>query len=174
MTAPIFAQPTKDENLTPGWNVQNGLGEATAGQTGYAQPAVTGNVTSVGQAGAGYPLPAGAMNANPSENSASYSESILTNGSYTSSATTQLGQTVTWTGAAIPATTVAKAQPFGVNAVMTVAGGTVTAISYTPFGSTTVVEVEAGETTSVLIPAGASVAITYSVAPTSVTFVSTL
>lgn len=170
MTA-IYAQPTPDENLVSGWNVQGNVNPG--GETGYAQAGVTGNVANVGQASAGFPLPAGAMNANPSENSGAYSESVLENGSYSVTPTTQIGQTVSWTGAAIPATTVAKAQPFGVNAVMTVTGGTVTAISYTPFGSTTAVEVEAGETTSVIIPAGASVELTYSVVPTSVAFVAT-
>lgn len=166
---PIYAQPTPDENLVAGWNVQGNVNPG--GETGYAQAAITGTATNVGQASAGFPQPAGAMNANPSENSVAYSESVLQNGSYSVSPTTQIGQTVSWTGAAIPATTVAKVQPFATSALLTVTGGTVTDVKYTPLGSATAVDLGA-TAVNASIPAGATVTLTYSVVPTSVAFIS--
>lgn len=49
--AAIFAQPTQDENLVPGWNVQDNI--VADGDTGYAQKGVTGDVTTNSQPNAG-------------------------------------------------------------------------------------------------------------------------
>jgi hypothetical protein len=185
MTA-IFAQTTPDENLKPGWNVQGtGVGQSTSGipGEGYAEPGVIppGSTLSAQlQPTAGVPFPPGALNNSfiGGENSGSYFQSILTDPGYADGSTI-LGQSVAWTTAngLIPATTVAKVQPFGTNALMTVTGGTVTAIDVTPFGaaSGTTLVLEGGQTLSVSIPPAASVALTYATgdAPTSVTFVST-
>jgi hypothetical protein len=170
----VFAQPSKDENLTPGWNVQggsNGNGKPGTGAPGYAMPGVTGSVSTSSQSGAGLPSPPQAEDVGM--DTALNDTSILENESYSVSPTTQIGQSITWTGAAIPASGTPLAQPFGMSAVMTVAGGTVTALSYTPFGSATAVEMEAGSATGVVIPGGALVTLTYSAAPTGVTFVTT-
>lgn len=162
--AAIYAQPTPDENLVSGWTVQGNINPG--GETGYAQAGVTGTTTNVGQAGAGFPLPAGAMNANPNENSAAYSESVLENGSYSVTPTTQIGQTLAVTVGVSPATV---ANPFGTSAVLAITGGTETSITMTPKGGTAATTIANGA----IVPPGASVIITYSAAPTSVAFVST-
>lgn len=168
----IFGQPTPDENLKPGWNVQGTTSATGPDAPGYAQAGVTGNVSNVGQASAGYPNPPGALNANPSENSASYSQSILTNGSYSvASATgvnpTQIGQTVTL--ASVPATATAFGNPFGISAVLTLTGGTGVTAAYTVNGSSSVAVVSGG-----IVPGGAQVTLTYAAGdgPTAVAFTS--
>lgn len=153
-----FAQPTPDENLVPGWDVQANT------NLGFAQAAVIGGYEATqGQVSAGGNSMAGGV--------APYQTDVLVNGSYSVTPTTALGQSVVWT-TQIPASTVFKAQPFGTNASMTIAGGTLTSVNYTAFGSTTSVQLGTAAGTY-NIPAGASVAVTYSVVPTSITFTST-
>lgn len=112
-TTPMFAEPTANENLVPGWNVQGNI--SGDGQTGYAQEGnvapVSGSAT-VGQAGAGYPNPPLAMDID-AEASGAYTESALTNGSYTYPVTTAIGTTVNG-----PVVTTAGVQsPFGTASV---------------------------------------------------------
>lgn len=106
-----FAVPSKDENLTPGWNVQNGI--AADGDTGYAQPgnAAPGAVT-VGQTGAG----GDSMNGSTGP----YVTDVLQNGSYTSSVNTVLNQNVT-----VTPTGLSTQNPFGLpaNAYVTIPEG---------------------------------------------------
>jgi hypothetical protein len=112
-----FAQPTPDENLSPGWNVQGtGSAQSTTGipGQGYAQGAPVGASISTGQAGAGYPNPPGAGNIG-AENSGSYTQSILSNPGY---ATGSGAYSATLT-APIPTTT-GVTNPFGMNATATV------------------------------------------------------
>jgi len=159
---PTFAQPTPDENLVPGWNVQ-----ANA-PAGFAQSGVVPAVTVNGQTSAGFPNPPGAGNIG-SENSAAYTSQILVNGSYSVSPNTSLSQSVT--PPAIPATTVAAQSTTGLNATVTVTGGTVTQISVAPWNpggsaaSTFTVVATATPATFSVPPAG-YVKMTYSVAPT--------
>ena len=121
-----FAQPTPDENLVPGWNVQ-----ANA-PAGFAQAAPVPTTTVVGQAGAGFPNPPGAGNIG-SENSAAYTTSALANGSYSLTPTTSLSASLTSPNV----TTAGVQQPFGVNAIATlVVPVSVTAIYTAPFQST--------------------------------------
>lgn len=118
-----FAQPTPDENLVPGWNVQ---GNTTAG---YAQSAPIPYVTNVGQATAGLPNPPGAANVG-GENSGAYGVSALQNGSYSATPTTGLTQTAT---TPVPSTAGVQ-NPYGVNTTATIVIPTgVTAISVAPF-----------------------------------------
>lgn len=118
-----FAQPTPDENLVPGWNVQ-----ANTGSPGFAQSGVVPVTANVGQAGAGLPNPPGASNIG-SQNSSAYSESVLTNGSYAVTPTTTLSQVATLP---VPTTTGVQ-QPFGVNTQAAVTGASVTSIAVAPF-----------------------------------------
>jgi len=127
-----FAQPTPDENLSPGWNVQGtGSAQSTTGIPGYAQGAPVGASISTGQAGAGYPNPPGAGNIG-AENSGSYAQSILSNPGY---ATGSGAYSVTLT-APIPTTT-GVTNPFGMNATANmVLPVSVTAIYVAPWQST--------------------------------------
>lgn len=92
-TTPIFAQPTSDENLVPGWNVQGNNG-GTSGN-GYATHGVTGGVTEVGQLGSGIrqPLETGSSSA------AAEALPVLENGSYSVEVATPANVTVAPTGA---------------------------------------------------------------------------
>lgn len=150
----VFAQPTKDENLTPGWNVQNA---STNGQTGYAQPGVHGAETGIGQAGAGFPSPAGSVNTSTGQNSASYAESILTNPGY-SSAGSSLSASAT---APVP-TTAGVQQPFGTAAIATVVlPETATSLEVAPFNSGGVADATFTEVwVQAATPAAANVTVT--------------
>ncbi|TCR64699.1 right-handed parallel beta-helix repeat-containing protein [Bosea sp. BK604] len=63
----------------------------------------------------------------------------------------------------IPATTVEFANPFGCSCIVTVSGGTVSAIAVGPAGSTVVTGVTSGP---VVVPNGQVIKLTYTVAPT--------
>lgn len=95
-----FGGNMPDQNLVPGWDVQ-GNAPAGYGQAGNSTTVLTG-----GQLGAGYPSPPGAGNANASENSASYTTSVLANAGYadaTGPATRTLPATIGGTSLASPA-----------------------------------------------------------------------
>lgn len=126
MPTPPFAQPTPDENLVPGWNVQ---GFAPAG---FSQAGVTPQIAVAGQSSAGFPNPPGAGNVG-SENSAAYTTQILQNGSYSLTPNTTLGQSAT---TPVPSTA-GVAQPYGVNTTATIVlPVSVTAIYTAPFQAT--------------------------------------
>lgn len=162
MPNPIFAQPTADANLTPGWDVQ--------GNTGLGYGSVAGNSSAnfgPGQAGAGFPNPAQAEDVG-SENSASYSQSVLVNPGYadgTGHAQTQLG-----TGNLPAAPTLASATAL-VNPTQLIAQ-----VTATPVGDVTAVSVKnvagtvlnstVGSTGVYTVPPGGSVTFTYTTAPT--------
>lgn len=167
-----FAQPTPDENLVQGWNVQgNFTAAATVGVpgAGFTQPAVVPATTNVGQTSAGFPNPPGAGNVG-SENSASYTSQILVNGSYSISPVPSLSAGIT--APAIPASTVAAQSPSGLNSTVTVTGGTTTVISVAPWssgGAAAATFTQVGTTTPATfsVPPAGYVKITYSVVPTS-------
>lgn len=149
----IFAQPSKDENLTPGWNVQGDI-SATDGETGYAEPGVTATVVNEGQADAGYPNPPLAMDID-AEASGSYGESVITNGSYS----------VSLTGASTPAaptqtgvTLTVNSTNFPAGSVLSGVGGTLLTgtIAATLPGSTTSITYDAS-TAPVAVPGGAKI-----------------
>lgn len=126
----IFAQPTQDENLVPGWNVQGNINPG--GETGYAQaaavPASPANGVSTGQAGAGLPNPPQAFDIN-NENSAAYGESILTNPGYADGNTSLASSVI----APIPSTATAVQNPFGMNATVALTVTGVTSVQVAPF-----------------------------------------
>jgi hypothetical protein len=175
-----FAIPTPDENLVPGWNVQSTFANAsTIGEpgAGYAQPGVTPPATALSaayQASAGFPQPPGALNIG-SENSGSQTVSVLTDPGYSVANGTTLGAI---TAPSIPATTVAANNPSGLAALVTITGGTVTVISTAPFnsagpGSATFTQVGTTTPATVTVPPGGYIKMTYSVVPTSWTWVAT-
>lgn len=137
-----FAQPTPDENLVQGWTVQG-----NTGSPGYAQAAALPVTTVVGQAGAGLPNPPGAENIG-SENSGSYASSVLTNGSYAVTPSTSLTQTTTTSTSTTGTNGIQN--PYGVNALATVEGASVTNILTAPFttGTPTFTQAWAGTDTS--------------------------
>lgn len=113
----IFAQPTPDENLVPGWNVQGGAsGSSFSGPDapGYAQAGVTGDIATTSQVGAGAPSPYGAefvgtegQNTPSGYNSYTNPGGLLANASYsvsqvmapTGTNPTQVGAVITTTAA---------------------------------------------------------------------------
>jgi hypothetical protein len=143
----IFAQPSPDENLVPGWNNQGDT------SPGYAEAAATSSVTVVGQAGAGYPNPPGAIDVG-AENSGSYGESILENGSYSVSPTTNLSQTLT---TPVPSTAGVQ-NPFGTAAIAQITSGSATTAQVAPFTTGTVTygsaQTVADGVTAILVPPG--------------------
>jgi len=118
-----FAQPTPDENLVQGWNVQGNFAATSTGVpgAGFAQPAAIGPVANVGQASAGGNSQAGGV--------APFETNVLVNGSYSVSPTTSLLQSA---AAPIP-TTAGVQQPYGVNTLAAVTGASVTSIAVAPF-----------------------------------------
>jgi hypothetical protein len=175
-----FAIPTPDENLVPGWNVQSNFTNAsTLGEPGqgYATAGVTPPAVALSasyQATAGYPQPPGALNIG-AENSGSQTVSILTDPGYSVASGTILGAV---TAPTIPASTVAAANPSGLAALVTITGGTTTVISTAPFnaagsGSATFTQVGTTTPATVTVPPGGYIKITYSVVPTSWTWVTT-
>ena len=166
-----FAAPTPDENLTQGWNVQgNFTGASTLGVpgAGFAQAGVAPTPSTLtGQANAGFPQPPGAMNIG-SENSAAYSASALANPGYADGQNTQMGAIAAPT---IPATTVALQNPSGLAALVTVTGGTVTAIATAPWvpggsGAATFTTIALATPATVTVPPAGWIKLTYSSAPT--------
>jgi hypothetical protein len=125
-----FAQPTPDENLSPGWNVQGtGSAQSTTGVPGqgYAQAAPVGAGITTGQAGAGLPNPPGAGNIG-AENSGAYGVSVLSNPGYATGSGSFQG-TLT---APLPTTTGVQS-PYGMNAMAAVTGAAITSVSVAPF-----------------------------------------
>lgn len=166
----------QDQNLVYAWSAQK-LG-ATAGQSGYGQPSVTpaaGVLGSALQPSAGLPSPVGAENVQ-GENSGSQTAQILTNPGY-ADGNTQLGAV---TAPTIPASGTAVQNPSGLAAIVTVVAGTVSAIATAPWatsaGAATFTTVNPGETgteTQVTVPGGGFIKLTYSVVPTSWSWVTT-
>lgn len=174
-----FAQPTPDENLSPGWNVQGtGTAQSTTGipGAGYGQ---SGNSTTALGPGfnqnlAGLPQPPGALNIG-AENSGSQTAQILTNPGYataTGPATRTMPVTiggVALSAPAVPATTVLATNPSTIYAALvTITGGTLTVVKTGPAGTAsyaaaTQVGTAAGTYT---VPPGGVIGITYSAAPT--------
>jgi hypothetical protein len=166
----------QNEYLVYGWSAQQ-LG-ASAGQSGYGQPGVVpaaAALASALQTGAGLPYPVGAENVQ-GENAGSQSVQILTNPGY-ADGNTQLGAI---TAPTIPASTVAVQNPSGLASIVTVVAGTVSAIATAPWavnaGAATFTTVNPGETgteTQVTVPGGGFIKLTYSVVPTSWSWVTT-
>lgn len=155
MTAPIFAQPTPDENLKPGWNVQGtGVGQSTSGVPGegYAEAGVTGDVTNNSQAGSGFPWPPLAEDIG--SEAAANTTPILQNASYSvSQADASVGTNPTAVGAVItlPSSGVSAKVLSGLSLlVQSLDSGT---LSYTVAGQSAVDVTAAGA----IIPAGAAV-----------------
>lgn len=147
-----------NEALVYGWHVQQ-LG-ASAGQTGYAQVATqapaAAALSAAQQASSGAPFPA------PGGGGVT---EVLTNPGYGGAEGTPLGVV---TAPAVPASTVAIQNPYGLAAQVTVIGGTVTAVNVAPntaSGAGTYVQVGSGDGQVTVPPAG-YIKITYSVAPT--------
>lgn len=157
-----FAQPTPDENLVPGWQVQSNV------PAGFAQAGVAPTPSTLtGQANAGFPQPPGALNIG-AENSGSQTASVLSNPGYADGQNTMLG---TITAPTVPATTVAAQNPSGLAAIVTVTGGTVTGVATAPWvpggsGSATFTTVATATPATVTVPPGGWIKLTYSVAPT--------
>jgi hypothetical protein len=157
-----------NEYLVLGWSNQQ-LG-ATAGQSGYAQPApvpAAANVSTAEQAGSNAPAPVIMGGTGASNNPA---VDVLTNPGYASGNGTVLGAI---TAPSVPATTVAVQNPSGLAAIVTITGGTVTAVSTAPWaasaGAASFTTVNPGETSSetqVTVPPGGFIKMTYSAAPT--------
>lgn len=133
----IFAQPTPDENLSPGWNVQGtGAGQVSDGAagipgSGYAESAAipaSPNLSAASQPNAGVPNPPGAINVG-GENSGAYGVSVLTNPGY-ADGSTSLSASV---AAPIPTTTAAVQNPFGLNASVALTVGTACSVQVAPF-----------------------------------------
>lgn len=144
-----------NEALVYGWDVQQ-LGN-TVGQTGYAQPANAPAAAAVSAAeqasgGAPFPAPAGITE-------------VLTNPGYAASPGNMTPGPIT--APAIPASTVAAANPSGLAASVTITGGTVTVVAVAPAGSATFTTVAAATPCTVTVPPGGSIKLTYSVVPTS-------
>lgn len=147
----------QDQNLNFGWHTQK-LGN-TAGQSGFSQPATAPAATSVSaaeqvSAGAPFPAPAGVTQ-------------VLTNPGYAVGNGTALGAV---TAPAIPASTVSVQNPSGLAALVTFVGGTVTVISTAPnVGGAAGTFTQVGTTTpaTVTVPPAGFIKMTYSVVPTS-------
>lgn len=153
----LFAQPTQDENLVLGWNSQEqslGYGSTEAAVTAAYGP---------GQPGAGTPQPPGAFNANPSENSASYTQSILSNPGYADG--TGHAQT-TVTAPAVPASGSVAANPTNLTASVTITGGDTSAVVTGGPGATYAQAAQAGtgDGTYAVPPQGV-IGLTYTTAP---------
>lgn len=171
----IFAQPTTDENLTPGWNVQ-GTGAANSpgpGAPGYGQAGNTTTSITTGQALAGLPQPTGALNTG-AENSGSQTVSVLSNAGYadaTGPATRTLPATIggqSLSAPAVPATTVVAANPSAsLAALVTITGGTLTVVKVGSNGQTYAQATQVGTTAGTYtVPPNGVIGITYSAAPT--------
>jgi hypothetical protein len=150
--------PNQDQNLNYGWHTQK-LG-ATAGQTGFSQPAnapVPANLAASVQAsaGAGYSPSIGAYGSN----------GALVNPLYAVSGALVTPGPVT--PPAIPSSTVAQANPYGVPVTVNLSAGTVTVVAVAPANSATFTTVATSSPCTVTVPPGGSIKLTYSVVPTS-------
>lgn len=148
----------QDQNLNYGWHTQK-LG-ATAGQTGFSQPAnapVAANVSASLQAGAGngYSPTIGAYGSN----------NVLVNEGYSASPALMTPGAVT--PPSIPASTVAQANPYGVPVTVSLSAGTVTVVAVAPANSSTFTTVATSSPCTVTVPPGGQIKLTYSVVPTS-------
>lgn len=159
----VFAQPTADENLVPGWDSQNvplGYGSVAGNSTAAYGP---------GQVAAGVPNPPGAMNIG-SENSAAYTTSTLFNPGYadgTGHAQTLLGTGNLPATPAMPASATAVTNPTSLVAVVVITGGTLTVVKTGSAGQTYTQATQAGTTAGTYsVPPGGVIGITYSAAPT--------
>lgn len=169
MTA-IFGQPTQDENLVPGWEVQ-----ANA-PLNYGLAGNTGATYGPGQTGAGFPNPPQALDVQ-GENSAAYGESILINPVY-ADGTGPGGRTLptniggsTVSAPAIPASGAVATNPTNLVATVVIAGGTLTAVKVGTAGQTfaQATQVGSGDGTYTVSPGGV-IGMTWSVTPTSMTW----
>jgi hypothetical protein len=134
----IFAQPTPDENLSSGWNVQGtGAGQVSDGAagipgSGYAESAAipaSPNLSAALQPNSGLPYPPKAEDVG-SETDGASGVAILTNPGY-ADGNTSLSASAT---SPIPSTTAAVQNPFGVNAsVALTSGATATTVQVAPF-----------------------------------------
>ena len=165
----IFAQPTADENLVPGWNVQ---GDSPAG---YGQAGNTGTIYGPGQDLSGYPQPPGAENIG--SESGSSSTPILANAGYadaTGPGGRQLPQNIggsTVNAPSIPASGTVATNPTNLVATVVIAGGTLTQVKVGTAGQTyaQATQVGTGDGTYT-VPPGGVIGITWSVTPTSMTW----
>lgn len=152
----IFAQPTPDENLKPGWNVQGTTSATGPDAPGYAQAGITGAVTTASQSSSGLPYPPNAEYTSPSEipaNGGSYALPVLENASYsTSLANAPAGTNPTAVGAVI---TLASAVTATVLSGLALVIQTGTEVDYS-LGGEAVADLGAGA----VIPAGAAVTTT--------------
>lgn len=157
----IFAQPTPDLNLVPGWDVQGtgAAGNPGPDAPGYGQAGNIGSVTVNAQAGAGTPQPPNTGTGSAASNA----ESVLTNGSYTvSQANAPSGTNPTAVGATITLTSAAAGSVIsGLSLVNT---NETSGVSYVVGTNPAVTVAEGG-----VIPAGAKVT-----APSGTVFVTTL
>lgn len=176
MRSPLLSFPATTSSCLYGWSAQQ-LG-ANAGQTGYAQNGIAPAAAVVGsalQAGGGLPYPALAEDVQ-GENAGSQTAQILTNPGY-ADGNTMLGAI---TAPSIPASGTAVQNPSGLAAIVTIVAGTVSAIATAPWatsaGAATFTTVNPGETgteTQVTVPSGGFIKLTYSVVPTSWSWVTT-
>lgn len=172
----IFAQPTPDENLIPGWSVQGGgVGQSTSGipGSGYSQAGNSTLTYGPGQLLAGFPQPPGALNVG-AENSGSQNVSILTNMGFASATgaanrtlPSNIGGTVV-NAPAVPATTVLATNPTSLAASVVITGGTLTVVKTGPQGTASYAAATQVGTTAgtYIVPPGGVIGITYSAAPT--------
>jgi hypothetical protein len=166
-----FAQPTPDENLVPGWNVQ-ASGATGPGDPGYGTAGNTGTVYSPGQPLSGFPQPPGAENVG-AENAGSQTVSVLTNAGYadaTGPGGRQLPQNIsgsTVNPPAVPATSVVATNPTNLVATVVISGGTLTVVKTGQPGQTFAQATQVGTTAGTyVVQPGGVIGITYSVAPT--------
>jgi hypothetical protein len=169
-----FAQPTPDENLSPGWTSQGtGSAQSTTGipGAGYAQGATVPVAVALATSspgvilGAGLPQPQGALNIG-AENSGSQTVSILSNPGYADGNGTIVGFL---TPPTVPASTVAAQNPSGLAAIVTITGGTTTFIFTAPLvngAAGTYTQVGTTTPQTVTVPPAGFIKITYSGAPT--------
>lgn len=165
--AAIFAQPTKDENLVPGWNAQG------SAPLGYGQAGNTGTTINTGQAGAGFPNPPQALDVG-GENSAAYTESILTNPGY-ADATGPGGRTLpaniggsSVSAPNVPATGVVAPNPTSLVATVVIAAGgaTITAVKVGIAGQTYAQAAAAGTAAGTyIVPPGGVIGIAFTSGP---------
>lgn len=164
----IFAQPTADMNLVPGWDVQgNGSGGNPGPDApGYGEPGNTGAVYGPGQPGAGFPNPPQAEDVG-GENSGSYGESVLVNPGY-ADATGPGGRTlpanIGGTQVTAPTMTTATKSTNPTNLVATVTNsipGDVSAVSIKDAGGNVVSTTVTGSGVYI-VPPGGSITPTFS------------
>lgn len=169
----IFAQPTPDVNLVPGWDVQGNGNAGTPGPDapGYGQAGNTGTVYGPGQVLSGVPYPQGAENIG--SEAATISTPILANPGY-ADATGPGGRTLpaniggsTVSVPAVPATGVVAVNPTNLVATVVVAAGTLTVVKVGTTGQTFAQAAQVGTADGTYtVPPGGVIGITYSVAPT--------